>query len=57
MIDRTRGIIAISTRFPYPAQRFTGAHENGHYVMHPHEIMHRDRRASDVANRGVGPML
>ncbi len=43
MIDRTRGIIAVSTRFPYPAQRFTGAHEIGHFVMHPDEIMHRDR--------------
>lgn len=55
MIDRTRGIIAISTRFPYPAQRFTGAHEIGHFVMHPHEVMHRDRPVTGSFN-GTRPL-
>lgn len=48
MIDRQRGIIAVSARFPYPARRFTGAHEIGHYVMHPHAVMHRDRPVFDT---------
>lgn len=52
MIDRNRGIIAISTRFPYPTQRFTGAHEIGHFVLHPHEVMHRDRPVFDPYGRG-----
>lgn len=55
MIDRTRGIIAVSTRFPYPARRFTGAHEIGHFVMHPHEVMHRDRPIFDTYRRERPP--
>jgi hypothetical protein len=55
MIDRRRGIIAVSTRFPYPARRFTGAHEIGHYVMHPHEVMHRDRPVFDAYGRARPP--
>jgi Zn-dependent peptidase ImmA (M78 family) len=46
--DRRREIITVSTRFPYPTQRFTGAHEIGHFVMHPHEVMHRDRPVFDT---------
>lgn len=46
MIDRHRGIIAVSTRFSYAVQRFTGAHEIGHFVMHPGAVMHRDRPVS-----------
>lgn len=56
MIDRRRGIIAVSTRFPYPTQRFTGAHEIGHYVMHPGEVMHRDRPIYDITNYVRKPM-
>lgn len=48
MLDRNRGIIAVSTRFDYPARRFTGAHEIGHYVMHTGEVMHRDRPVFDT---------
>lgn len=55
MIDRTRGIIAVSTRFPHAAMRFTGAHEIGHFVMHPGEMMHRDRSVSDAHARARPP--
>jgi Zn-dependent peptidase ImmA (M78 family) len=43
MLDRQRRFVAVSTRFDYPVQRFTGAHEIGHVVLHRHQVMHRDR--------------
>lgn len=43
MLDRERGIVAVATTFPYATQRFTGAHELGHWLLHPGEVMHRDR--------------
>lgn len=46
VLDRTRGIISISTQFGYEAQRFTGAHEIGHFVLHEwvgERHVHRDR--------------
>jgi Zn-dependent peptidase ImmA (M78 family) len=45
-LDRKRGILAISTRFDYAVQRFTAAHEIGHFVLHPwigDKVVHRDR--------------
>lgn len=33
MLDRERGVIAVSTRYDYPIRRFTGAHEVGNFVM------------------------
>jgi len=43
--DRGRGIIAISASCSYEVQRYTGAHEIGHAVMHPwigDKVVHRD---------------
>ncbi len=44
--DRGRGIISVSSEFSFEVQRFTGAHEVGHAVLHS-EIgngsAHRDR--------------
>ena len=45
-LDRRRGVLAVSSRYAYPTQRFTAAHEIGHYVLHPwigDKIVHRDR--------------
>ena len=42
-IDRQTGNISVSRRFPPEITRFTGAHEIGHWVLHPEEVMHRDR--------------
>lgn len=42
-IDRNARRIAISRKFPPDVARFTGAHEIGHWLLHPGEIMHRDR--------------
>jgi IrrE N-terminal-like domain len=46
ILNRRRQIISISTRFPYEVQRFTGAHEVGHFLLHPSiggNTLHRDR--------------
>jgi len=42
-INRLHKTIEISKRFPRETMRFTGAHEIGHWLMHPKENMHRDR--------------
>lgn len=44
--DRGRGIISVSGEFSFEVQRFTGAHEAGHAVLHPqigNGVAHRDR--------------
>src|SRR5688572_2555454 len=43
LIDRQRNLIAVSRRFRRSTMLFTGAHEIGHWVLHPREVMHRDR--------------
>jgi IrrE N-terminal-like domain len=46
VLNRRRETISISTKFEYEVQRFTAAHEIGHFVLHPRigfEIEHRDR--------------
>lgn len=43
--QRDRSTILVSTRFAYETQRFTAAHEIGHYVLHPHvgdRTLHRE---------------
>lgn len=42
-LDRQRRIISISRRFPSGTMRFTAAHEIGHWLLHPGEMMHRDK--------------
>jgi Zn-dependent peptidase ImmA (M78 family) len=51
--DRDRSTILISTRYPYETQRFTAAHEIGHFVLHPHigdRKMHRERPINATRN-------
>lgn len=46
LLDRQEGVIAVSTSFPWEEQRFTGAHEVGHAVLHDwagERYAHRDR--------------
>jgi len=46
VLDRSRGVISISTQFGHEARRFTGAHEIGHFVLHDwigERRAHRDR--------------
>jgi Zn-dependent peptidase ImmA (M78 family) len=42
-LDRQNKKILISEKFPIASQRFTMAHELGHWILHPDNIMHRDR--------------
>ena len=42
LLDRQQKLIAVATKYPGPVVRFTAAHELGHWVLHPQEIMHRD---------------
>jgi Zn-dependent peptidase ImmA (M78 family) len=43
LLDRQARKIAISRRFRPETQRFTAAHELGHWLLHPGNVMHRDR--------------
>lgn len=55
ILDRRRQTIVISTRFPRVVQRFTAAHELGHYVLHQHignAVAHRDRPVGGPPRQG-----
>ena len=43
LIDHEQRIILVSDQFAYETQRFTGAHEIGHLMLHPGLRLHRDR--------------
>jgi Zn-dependent peptidase ImmA (M78 family) len=43
LVDVQRSTIRIAGNLPYDVQRFTGAHELGHIVLHPGLSLHRDR--------------
>ncbi|MFM0337963.1 ImmA/IrrE family metallo-endopeptidase [Paraburkholderia fungorum] len=43
LVDVPRSTIRIAGNLPYEVQRFTGAHELGHIVLHPGLSLHRDR--------------
>lgn len=43
LIDRQKNRIVVSRKFPPEQIHFTAAHELGHWILHPNEIMHRDR--------------
>lgn len=52
MLDRANRAVMISTRQSFEARRFTGAHEVGHFTLHPEQMMFRDRTLS--AHGGPG---
>jgi Zn-dependent peptidase ImmA (M78 family) len=52
LIDRQANKIAISMAYPEQVQRFTGAHEVGHFMLHEGQIMLRDRPLDGSANAG-----
>jgi len=51
LLDRQVNKIAISKRFSLEIVRFTGAHEIGHWVLHPGEVMHRDLPIEGLGNK------
>lgn len=57
LIDRQANKIAISTAYPDQVQRFTGAHEVGHFMLHDDQIMFRDRPLDGSSNAGPRPQV
>lgn len=53
LIDRQAGKISISKTFYLDTIRFTGAHELGHWQLHPDHKMFRDRPIQNLAKRNV----
>jgi Zn-dependent peptidase ImmA (M78 family) len=52
VLNRDRLTIRISPSFSFEIQRFTGAHEIGHFVLHPYigkGVVHRDRPIQSTA--------
>lgn len=59
-LDRRRGIISISNQFRYEERRYTGAHEVGHWVLHPSigvDVPHRDRPPSHAVADSRRPLI
>ena len=48
LLDRQARKVAVSTDFSEEVVRFTGAHEVGHWLMHPDTVMHRDLPIGDA---------
>lgn len=46
VMERLPRRIQVATKFNYTSQRFTCAHEIGHFVLHPQAIYFRDRELS-----------
>ena len=55
MLDRRSRAVMLSTRQSHEAQRFTAAHEIGHWLLHEDEILFRDRSLSDPRQAGRAP--
>lgn len=53
LIDRRANKIAVSTEFSPEIVRFTAGHEIGHWILHPNEVMHRDRPLDGSSLRGT----
>lgn len=47
-LDRPERKISVSRKFPPETMRFTGAHELGHWQLHPGQIMLRERPIKGV---------
>lgn len=50
LLDRANKTVMLSSKQSFEAQRFTGAHEVGHYLLHPGKLMFRDRMLASVEN-------
>ena len=46
MLDRSRKAILVSSKQTFEEMRFTAAHELGHWMLHPDQVMFRDRSPS-----------
>ena len=57
LMDRRSNRIVIDSNFSIVVRRFTGAHECGHWNMHPKERMHRDRPLDGNPTNHVRPLM
>lgn len=56
--QRDRSTILVSSRFPFEVQRFTAAHEIGHFILHPaigDRTLHREMPVGGTRN-GRAPL-
>ncbi|MEX1198159.1 MAG: ImmA/IrrE family metallo-endopeptidase [Pseudohongiellaceae bacterium] len=51
LLERNDRIVRVSTRFSEVEQRFTAAHEFGHFELHPQAVAHRDRPLSGLSSK------
>lgn len=51
VFDRNDRAVRISKQFPLMEQRFTGAHELGHFELHPQTVAHRDRPVPGLSTK------
>lgn len=56
MLDRRGRAILLSSKQRFEALRFTAAHELGHWLLHPNQVMFRDRSLSSHGGEGRSPM-
>ena len=52
MLDRAHRAILLSSRQRFEELRFTAAHELGHWLLHPQQVMFRDRSLSNHGGAG-----
>jgi len=56
ILDRPGKEIWVSTEFGHEVARFTGAHEIGHWVLHPKQVIHhRDRPIKGIERETRAP--
>lgn len=56
MLDRRNKAVLLSYRQQFEELRFTAAHEVGHYLLHPDQLLFRDRSLSSQGGSGRPPM-
>lgn len=57
ILDKQSNRIAVSTEFSNKVVRFTAAHEIGHWILHPDEIMHRDKPLDGSSVNEIRPPM
>jgi Zn-dependent peptidase ImmA (M78 family) len=57
LVDRQSRKIAVSTEFQRQTIRFTAAHEIGHWVLHPYEVMFRDKPIDKYNTERTRPIV
>jgi hypothetical protein len=56
MLDRRNKAVLLSYKQRFEELRFTAAHEVGHYLLHPDQVLFRDRSLSSQGGYGRPPV-